>query len=123
MTTQNTIMTSLLNIWFLKLHILKKLIEGISLPNFIGLGCLVQILRGLVEPQPDLHALRKPSPYRVKKFDYSQVAISPINVKLENDIFKRMLGWDFLFLFSRKSFDTNEILDESGNFERFQWQK
>ena len=35
------------------------------MPSFIGLGCLVQILRGLVETPPDLQALKKPSPYRV----------------------------------------------------------
>ena len=61
-------MTSLRNIWFSKLHILWNLIEGISFPNFIGLGCLDQILRGPVKntpPPPDLHALKKPSPYRV----------------------------------------------------------
>ena len=43
--------------------------EGISLPNFIGLGCLDQILRGLVEntpPPQDLYSLKKPSSYRVK---------------------------------------------------------
>ena len=61
-------MTSFQNIWLSKLHILKNLIEAISLPKFISLGCLDQILRGGgVENTPsDLHALKKPSPYRVK---------------------------------------------------------
>ena len=40
-----------------------ELIGAISLPNFIDLGCLDQILRGLVENTPpspsDLHALPK----------------------------------------------------------------
>ena len=48
----DAIMTSLHTIWFSKLYILWKLIEAISLPNFIGLGCLNQILRGLVENTP-----------------------------------------------------------------------
>ena len=62
-------MTSFHNIWFSKLHILYNLIEAISLPNFIGLGCLDQILRGgrWKTPPTDLHALTKPSPYRVKR--------------------------------------------------------
>ena len=45
-------MTSLHNIWFSKLHILQNLIEAISLPNSIALGCLNQILRGMVENIP-----------------------------------------------------------------------
>ena len=61
-------MTLLHNIWFSKLHILYNLIEAISLPSFIGLGCLDQILRGVVKNiSPDLHALKKPSPYGVKQ--------------------------------------------------------
>ena len=40
------------NIWFAKLHILYNLMEAISLPNFIGLGFLDQVLRGLVENTP-----------------------------------------------------------------------
>ena len=45
-----------------------NLIEAISLPSFIGLGCLDQTLREVVEPPPpsELHALIKPRPYRVK---------------------------------------------------------
>ena len=37
------------------------------LKDFIGVGCLDKILQGLVEstPCPDLHALKKPSPYKV----------------------------------------------------------
>ena len=42
-------MTSLHNIWLSKLHISWNLIEGISLPNFISVGCLDQILQGLVK--------------------------------------------------------------------------
>ena len=59
----DVIMTSLHNMWFSKLHILWNLIEAISLLS------LDQILRDVVEntpPPPDLHALKKPSPCRVK---------------------------------------------------------
>ena len=48
----DVIVTSLHNIWFSKLHILQNFIEAISLPNFIGLNCLDQILQGLVENTP-----------------------------------------------------------------------
>ena len=60
-------MTSPHNLAF-KIADFVELNKGISLPNFIGLGCLGQILRRLMEnnPSPDLHALKKPSPYRVK---------------------------------------------------------
>ena len=63
-------MTSFHNIWLSKLHILYSSIEAISLLNFIGLGCLDQILRGgggWKTLPSDLHALKKPSPYRVKQ--------------------------------------------------------
>ena len=60
----DVIMTSLQNICFSKLHILQNLIENINLPNFIGLGYLDQILRGLVEnisPPPQIYTLSKSS--------------------------------------------------------------
>ena len=52
-------MTSLNNIWFSKLHIFQNLIEDISLPSFIGLGCVDQILQRADEkhPTPDLHVI------------------------------------------------------------------
>ena len=64
-------MTSFHNILLSKLHIFYNFIEAIiTLSNFIGLGCLDQILRGggggCKTPLSDLHALKKPSPYRDK---------------------------------------------------------
>ena len=58
----DVIMTPLSNIWFSKLHILWNMIGAISLPNFIDLACLDQILRGLVEntpPPPQTYTLSK----------------------------------------------------------------
>ena len=55
---------SLPNIWLSKLHILKNLIEDITLPIFISLGCLNQILHG--EHPLTLKHSQKPSPYKVK---------------------------------------------------------
>ena len=65
---QNTIMMSFHNILLSKLHIFYNFIEAIiTLSNFIGLGCLSQILQGGCKTPPsDLHALKKPSPYRDK---------------------------------------------------------
>ena len=60
-------MTSFHNILLSKLHIFYNFIEAIiTLSNFIGLGCLDQILQGgggYKTPPSDLHALKKPSPY------------------------------------------------------------
>ena len=56
----DVIITPLHNIWSPKLHILWNLIEGISLPNFIGLGCRDHILLGLVENTfPQTYTLSK----------------------------------------------------------------
>ena len=58
----DVIMTSLQNIWFSKLHILWNLIEAISLPNFI---VWIKFYEGWWKhPLSDLHAHKKPRPYR-----------------------------------------------------------
>ena len=58
-------MTSFHNIGFSKLRISYDIIEDITLPSFIGLGCLNQILRWGGEGT-DLHAYKMPSLYKVK---------------------------------------------------------
>ena len=62
-------MTLLHNIWFSKLHILYNLTEAISLPSFIGLGFSGSNFTrgGEKHLSPDLHTLKKPSPYGVKQ--------------------------------------------------------
>ena len=60
---------SFLNIGFSKQQILYNIIQAISLPSFIGLGCLDQLLLGGGgggEGGGHLHALKKSSLYKVK---------------------------------------------------------
>ena len=81
-------MTSLQNFWFSKLHILQNLIGTICLPNFIDLGCLDQILRGLVENT-------LPQTYTLSK--------SPLLIGLKDDQFD-LLMWSLLSLLSLFSY-------------------
>ena len=62
----DVIMTSLHSIWLSKLYILKNVINSISLPNFIGLDCLNQILRGLVENTPSQTYMLSKSPVLIR---------------------------------------------------------
>ena len=55
---------------------LLNLIEAISLPDFIGLSCLDQILRGMVENTPRLTRSQKAQPLQGKycDTDYSETS-------------------------------------------------
>ena len=99
----DVIMTSLQNIWLSKLHILWNLIEAASLLNFIGLGFLDQILRGLVENtrSPDLRALKSPALSGKNNPGSLQIAflnnvLSKLKflIKKTKIVFKLMLRWD-----------------------------